>query len=260
MKYYSKNLSISKIWVKASIYEKKDLLRIDVREYEKGINCGFKSKGGRKMKDEKKELNLSNRRRVLLAVKNRIQRLAWSNFDVNDKFITLTFSEHITDVQKANLDFKEFIKRLRKKYGFFRYLAVIELMKSGRIHYHMISNLPFIENRAPDRKLEKLWGRGTVTINRMEDCKNIFDYVAKYINKSMKSHLENKKSIVEKLAGNNTYLRSHNLIINKDLVNGEAIEFCRSKNVENIKPVFKLSAENDYVGKMDLIRFDIKNY
>ena len=129
-------------------------------------------------------------------------------------------------------------------------------MESGRIHYHMISNLSYI----PKVELAAIWGHGFVKINRMEDCKNIFDYVAKYISKSMKSHLENKKSIVEKLAGNKTYLRSQNLVINKDLVNGEAIEFCRSKNVENIKPVFKLSAENDYVGKMDLIRFDIKNY
>jgi hypothetical protein len=110
--------------------------------YEKGTEWEDKSwLTDREKEDKKKEYTLYNAN----VRRNKLRRMILANFSENSKFVTLTFREHITDLDEANILFKKFIQRLRSRWGDFKYLAVIEFQKSGRIHYHMISDLPYIQ-------------------------------------------------------------------------------------------------------------------
>jgi hypothetical protein len=59
-------------------------------------------------------------------------------------FTTLTFRENLHNIKEANYEFLKFIKRVKYKFGDFKYLAVIEFQDRGAIHYHMISDFRYI--------------------------------------------------------------------------------------------------------------------
>lgn len=115
-----------------------------------------------------------------------IRRLIEMNYKKwSTKFITLTFSEHITDVEDANYEFKKFIQRLKRKLDNpLKYLAVWERTKKNRIHYHMvIFDLKYIEWQT----LEKVWGNGFIKINDIShvESQNVGRYIAKYFSKDV---------------------------------------------------------------------------
>lgn len=208
------------------IYQKKYISSGHIIEqyvYENNQFKGFKSNN----KSGKNRNGLSpstNRSEVLSLAKKKIIRLINSNPDMN-KFLTLTYSDNVIDIDKCNLDFKNFIRRVNysifhSKKCLLKYLAVIEFQERGAIHYHVICNLPFVEHD----KLSSLWKHGFISINRIKnsknddisvDCDNVGAYVCKYMTKDNDdSRLKRRKS----------YLVSRNLdkpietIINYDEV------------------------------------------
>lgn len=115
-----------------------------------------------------------------------IRRLIEMNYKKwSTKFITLTFSEHITEVEDANYEFKKFIQRLKRKLKMpLKYLAVWERTKKNRIHYHMvIFDLKYIKWQT----LEKIWGNGFIKINDIShvESQNVGRYIAKYFSKDV---------------------------------------------------------------------------
>jgi len=110
--------------------------------------------------------------------KHKIRRLVYANPDLN-KFLTLTFAEHITDLDQANQKLKSFIQRLNYYYESVRYIAVPEFTKIGRVHYHLLLNLPYI----PQKHLQDVWGQGIVHIKRVDKISNLGLYISKYISK-----------------------------------------------------------------------------
>lgn len=118
-----------------------------------------------------------------------IARLVDNNFDLNTKFVTLTFKENIEDVSYTNNEFSKFIKRLnyqlyKSKKQLLKYIAVWEKQERGAIHYHVIFfSLPYIKNA----DLQKIWGYGFVRINKIDvDSKeNKGRYVSKYFSKNV---------------------------------------------------------------------------
>lgn len=173
---------------------------IEVTEYEKlnvNGNGGY-SPGEGKQKEE----NYKQRQRIR---RNRVRQLVTANFDNGSKFYTLTFSDtedfDILNVQRCNAEYKKFILRLRRRYPGFNYIAVIEFQdKNGRgaVHYHMISDLPYI----PHTELLRLWGLGGVWVNRIKHVDNVGAYVVKYMVKDMED---------KRLCGEQAYLRSRGL-------------------------------------------------
>ena len=132
--------------------------------------------------------------------RKKIRTYVNANFNSYSKFVTLTTDQTnvaFKNLISANHYFHLFIKKLRRKYGDFKYVAVPEFHKSGFIHYHFISNLPFIKNE----ELRKIWGYGFVKINIIEKVDHIGAYVVKYLSKDLQKR--------EKF--NNYYLRSRNL-------------------------------------------------
>jgi hypothetical protein len=186
---------------KQKIYYSKD--NIEIYDYEKPIIKGYHTKG-RTQHFNIKEVIIDNRKKVTTRIRNRVRRLTKENFDENSRFITLTFPENIQDIKMANYEFLKFIKRLRYKYGEFRYLAVIEFQERGAIHYHMLADFGYIKQQ----EIFEIWGHGWVWIKDLltakngKPCDNVAAYLIKYINKDL---------FDKRLMGQQAYLRSRNL-------------------------------------------------
>lgn len=90
-----------------------------------------------------------NRAYNLNASKNDIQRMAREYFNEESFFVTLTFREQYgsDDVSITDNLFKKFIMRLRYKHERVNYLAVRELTKKGRVHYHFLLNDKYLSER-----------------------------------------------------------------------------------------------------------------
>ena len=113
--------------------------------------------------------------------RNTVRRLALANFDSDSKFVTFTFAENITDVSEANVYWKKFIRKMRQKYGEFKYMAVLEFQKRGAVHYHCIWNLPYIKKP----ELQEVWGNGFIKVNRIDHVDNVGAYIVKYMTKDL---------------------------------------------------------------------------
>ena len=95
------------------IYQKKYIFSGHVIEqftYENDQFRGFgpKNKKGKNRSGLSSDINRSN---VLIRNRKNIIRLVNSNPDMN-KFLTLTYDDNVEDLDKSNLDLKNFIKRV----------------------------------------------------------------------------------------------------------------------------------------------------
>ncbi len=183
---------------------------IEIYDYENFIKINQKRKKRRNNKPKKDKIDPfddgfdmseiikdNNNRFSLNRTRGNIVRLINSNPDLK-VFITLTFDSQkfnkpFTDFKECNLIFSNFIKRLKRKYPKLKYLAVPEFQgdydyrtklkkeHGGNIHYHVLSNLPFIESQ----ELEKIWGYGFIKINNIRYVNAIGPYVAKYLGKEL---------------------------------------------------------------------------
>lgn len=209
----------------ASSYTKKIIISghvVEVYEYLQPILEGYtdtkKTTKGRKKSVNKNddEIEQNNYRdQVLNRAKRNLRRLINCNGDSMSKFVTLTFKENVTDLDIANREFKKFIQRLNRFTKLERgvqYACVIEFMKNGRVHYHVIFfNLPYIKNA----DLRKIWGQGWVRINRVDNVDNLGSYVVKYMNKDADD---------ERLKGRKSYLTSKGLYKPKEIKEDERVQ------------------------------------
>lgn len=184
--------------------------RTETFKYDYPIVRGFKRKLSHKPKNPNKEK--ISRIDSLRRTKSRLKRLIYANEDL-DKFVTLTFKENLTDVQRANYLFHRFIDRLKDQKGsHIKYISVIEFQKRGAIHYHCLINIPYTDNK----ELSHIWKHGFIGINKIEG-KNMFGYLSKYV---MKNQFDSR------LAGKKKYFHSRN--VNQPIIQ-------TGKNHEQIK-------------------------
>lgn len=149
------------------------------------------------------------------------------------KFLTLTFDPSIfpdcQDISLSNKYFTNFIKRLKRlcldRFGSdfsLKYIAGLEFQPiSKNIHYHILFNVPFLEDRkhllrAEERKyiinrygveegfLTACWGAGAVKINKIDvlTANNLGAYCGKYMCKEFEN---------SSLYGKKLYFRSRDL-------------------------------------------------
>jgi len=177
----------------------------EVYKYGLPVYAGYhKFKKGIKRKITNEKTKKENRKKVVTRIRNNIRRLAIANFNEHSRFFTATFKDNITNMDYANGQFKKFIKRVKYNYGDFKYIAVIEFQKRGAIHYHMLSDFGYIEQK----ELEKIWGNGFVWIrdllkaNNGKPVDNVGAYLVKYMNKNV---------IDKRLMGKKAYFTSRNL-------------------------------------------------
>lgn len=169
-----------------------------------------------------------------------IRRLINCNEDLN-RFVTLTFREHITEHNKANYLFNRFIKRLKIRFPDLKYLAVPELTEIGRIHYHLLVN-----NFIKADVLADVWRNGFVKINLINNNSNVGAYVCKYLSADFANNFRTSKK---------RFFYSKNLIRPFLYLGHKAIN-----HLKYFKPVLhKMHSKSTYgyLGRVDFNSFHI---
>jgi len=110
--------------------------------------------------------------------------------------LTLTTREIITDIDRMQRYFQEFVRRIRLV-GNFEYVATHELQKRGALHLHVA-----VANRQDYKLLWSIWhrvvgeGQGRVHVtsgNKKASVNRIAAYISKYIAKSFEEGELNKR-------------------------------------------------------------------
>lgn len=221
---------------------------VEVYLYERAVKAGYQESRKKvviekEIKKEEKENDFALRR-----ARSNIRRLIAANFNKKyDKFITLTFKENMQDITKANREFTNFIKRIKRRFAEqeIKYLSVIEFQRRGAIHYHTIANLPYIESKT----LEKLWGNGFVKINAIDNISDVGVYISKYLTKETykREEMKNKKK----------YFTSRNLEKPRVLIGDEAESMLNK--IKNQKIRYKSTYNSEYNGKIVYIQYNIND-
>lgn len=197
-------------------YDKKIIVSgnvVELYEYELPVVKSDCKRIGRAGQDDTTlQTKRSNREKVAARARQKVRRYANANFSNKSKFITLTFADNVTDLKTANREFVKARKRLSRFLKMpLEYIAVPEFQERGAVHYHLLMNCPYIENR----ELARLWGHGFVKINAIDKVDNIGAYITKYMTKD---------GLDERLAGQKSYFMSHNLKAPEIATDSEIIE------------------------------------
>lgn len=117
-------------------------------------------------------------------------------------------------IDDTNRLFDNFRDRLRREFGddfSFKYIIVVEFQDNGKVHFHVLCNLPFIDQG----DLQLKWGNGKVDIQQVDDKKKIGNYLVK----SMKTSSQNPK-----IKGNQLYRTSQGLKRPQEVTREDEIE------------------------------------
>lgn len=188
--------------------------------------------------------------------RNKSRRLALMNFSADDKFITLTYKLNMKDLDRADDDFKKFIKRLKYKFKIknMKYLAVRERQKRGAIHFHMLCDWDIeLHSEEHIRELERfigqeVWKHGFVDIKPIGHVDNVGAYLIKYMTKNLSLELYKNKKL---------YLCSRGLDRPLEYKENEAEAIIDYYNLDNKKEVFTNSYESEYLGKITYKEFNL---
>lgn len=183
--------------------------------------------------------------RNITRTRNMVRRLALANFDNGSKFVTFTFAENITNVGEANAFWWQFMKKMRRKHGRFKYMAVIEFQKRGAVHYHVIWSLPYI----PIRELQPIWGNGIIRINRIEHVDNVGAYIVKYMTKDLMD---------ERFVSQKAYQCSKGLERPVELRGEEAERIMAFYELETRKAVFESHYTSEHLGNIRYQEYNLK--
>ncbi len=124
----------------------------------------------------------------LLRARANIRRCIWCNQTKYTKFVTLTYSETELSIDNVIYDFKQFIKKLRRKGYKIPYLYITEHQKKrgikenneGCLHIHCVM---FTDEFIDSKIINSCWGKGNTDIHAIQNIKNLGAYVCKYLSK-----------------------------------------------------------------------------
>ena len=153
--------------------------------YSDNILTGY----ARKHTPQRKEgRTMANAQNIKRARKN-VYDIVNCNFTPYTKMLTLTYKETMLDYDKLYMDYKAFMKHLKRKGFNLPYLAITEHQtkrgkkegNAGSLHIHA---LLFTDEYIPFKTIKTAWGeRGSVHIEKIDKADNKGAYVAKYITK-----------------------------------------------------------------------------
>jgi len=141
-------------------------------------------------------------------VKNQFLRIVQSNLiSESPVLVTLTFKDHITEISEAYTWFRVFNQRMRYHFGKdFKYIAVPEFTKIGRVHFHALYwGLPLgiVASERVSRTIANIWGLGFIDLKTTDGSLKIAGYLCKYM----------LKTICDKrLFGEKAYVCSRNVL------------------------------------------------
>lgn len=114
-----------------------------------------------------------------------IRELINTNFtgERNELCFTITYKENMTDPKLLYTDFKNFMKKLKYKYGSVDYINVVEPQGRGAWHCHIL--LKFNELKKayiPNKEVAEMWGHGFVKVKAIKkDIDNLGAYLSAYL-------------------------------------------------------------------------------
>lgn len=244
-----------KVIVSGNIYEVYTYERPpkNIESYDDGYEERFKDVQDDLRVDRKVERRLQTVRDA----RNTSRRLTLMNFGSDDKFFTLTYKENMTCLDKADEDFKKFIKRFKYHYGIssLKYIAVRERQKRGAIHFHMICDWnrdlgTENEIRSLERHVgENVWKHGFVDVKPIGHVDNVGAYLIKYMTKDIS---------IELFEGKKMYLCSRGLERPKVYSGEEAEMLIKYYNLDNKKEVFTNCYESEYLGQITYKEYNAK--
>jgi hypothetical protein len=200
-------------------YQKKAIVygnKIEVYEFQK-CQVSFTNK---RIYYQRKKDGIRSKASVNRA-RNTLFRLVESNIRAHGKykpvFVTLTYSDNISQLRECNKNFKNFLKRLNYMIAngsgeSLKYVAVPEWQKRGAVHYHIVFfNLPYIDKFL----LEDTWGHGTTNIQVVKKIRSMGAYLAKYFSKACHD---------SRLYGQKAYMCSRGLKRPIDIYGGQEVD------------------------------------
>lgn len=124
----------------------------------------------------------------LVRARQEIRRIVWCNETKYSKFVTLTYKDTCLDYDQMLYDFKQFIKKLRRKGFNAPYIWISEHQKErgikegneGSLHLHIVF---FTDNFIHNSTISECWGLGFTKINSIKHVNNLAAYVCKYLTK-----------------------------------------------------------------------------
>jgi len=195
-----------------------------------------------------------------------IRRLANANPQLN-KFLTLTFAESTTELQKANYLFNQAMKRIIRQKEYFEYIAVVEFQKDidyhgkkkekgGSVHYHLLCNIkmPRTNNLKELFDWEKwfalrYWKYGFIKIKDVRQISNMGAYFCKYLGKDM---------FDKRMFGKKKFFCSQKLNKPVEMTGHEAFMFY-NQYINGLEPIFVKSFFSEYVGNIDYSAYTLPN-
>jgi hypothetical protein len=138
--------------------------------------------------EKNKEKSEGKRDRNLYRARADLRRAIWCNQTKYTKFVTLTYKNTELDQDNVIYDFKQFIKKLRRRGYNVPYVYVTEHQKkrgvkegnAGSLHIHA---LLFTDDFISAEEINNCWGLGNTDIHSLNDVNNLGAYVCKYLTK-----------------------------------------------------------------------------
>lgn len=181
------------------------------------------------------EDKIINRQKTLNRASRDLRRIINCNIRKFSKFLTLTFAENVTDLDKANNEFKKFIKRLNYHYGIkLKYTAIVEFQKRGAIHYHVV--LYNLTEKVDVNKIGDIWGNGFIKLNAIDNVDNVGAYVTKYMTKELAD---------DRLIARRNYFNSRGLDRPQETKEPDVVNAVVS-SLQNQAPKYENTFNNEY--------------
>ncbi|WCM61380.1 rolling circle replication-associated protein [Paenibacillus polymyxa] len=197
-------------------------------------------------------------RGLKMAERERICDLIDLNFSIGDKYVTLTYEQEDVTVDQASNDFENWIKRMRERYGDFKYLGIRSFQQRGTLHYHVLATFPNIpKTELMDGTFRSIWGHGNVDLKRIYS-RNIVDRKDRLKMYMIKNLHEFK--LDERSYNKHLYLASKNLK-QPEITRGnfkELLAKLKDSN-EKVKRLDWMRYNNEYLKYIDMMCFEIVN-
>lgn len=183
--------------------------RVEVTQYSSSIGLikeEFKSLNNRSYKKKEKGTGTIREDSLNRSYSNLID-LAIMNHKDFKSFITLTFSENITDLTFANSEFNKWTTKVKRVFKDFSYLCVPEFQKRGAVHYHLMTNLDTsvhdniisLQDGTDNMYDVKYWNNGFTSVFDLkltDDNFSVALYLGKYFWKDIDSRLFGRRKIM----------------------------------------------------------------
>jgi hypothetical protein len=244
-------------------YKRKERTKKKNKEFKGQLNFNEYKKELKRI--EEWEINFKAKTKFSISrTRTNIRRLANANPHLN-KFLTLTFAESTTELEKANYLFNQAMKRIIRQKDYFEYVAVVEFQKDvdfhgrkkekgGSVHYHLLCNIEM--NKTNNLKelfdwekwfVLRYWKYGFIKIKDVKQITNMGAYFCKYLGKDM---------FDKRMFGKKKFFCSQKLKKPVEMTGYEAFNFY-DRHLKELEPIFAKTFFSEYAGTIDYSAFTL---